>query len=161
MRWMRTLLANGTTAQAALLVALFAAGLALGLTVQTAEAAENSRVYVPKPPKGKGDKCMEDTKFMRANHMNLLKHQRDETMHNGIRTKKHSLKECVACHTVPGNDGRAVSYEDPKNFCRQCHDYAAVKLDCFECHASKPPKGQAKIHPNAKNAYRVSGGLPQ
>ena len=26
----------------------------------------------------------------------------------------------------------------PTNFCVSCHSYAAVKLDCFECHASKP-----------------------
>ena len=25
-----------------------------------------------------------------------------------------------------------------RDFCASCHSYAAVKLDCFECHASKP-----------------------
>jgi hypothetical protein len=24
------------------------------------------------------------------------------------------------------------------NFCQSCHTYAAVKLDCFECHTNKP-----------------------
>jgi len=50
----------------------------------------------PKPdiPKGKGDQCVEDTDFMRRNHMELILHQRDETMHRGVRPKKHSLKEC-------------------------------------------------------------------
>jgi predicted CXXCH cytochrome family protein len=155
MRWLRLLSLN------IVLVALFAIGFSAGLTTAPVEAAENSRVFVPSPPKGKGDKCVRDTDFMRANHMNLLKHQRDETMRKGIRTKQYSLKECVACHAVPGNDGQPVSYEDPKNFCRSCHDYVAVKLDCFECHASKPAKGQAHALPNADNAYRVSGGLPQ
>lgn len=131
------------------------------LPATPAEAAEESRVHVPKPPKGKGDKCVRETGFMRANHMNLLLHKRDETMRKGIRTKQYSLKECVACHAVPGNDGQPVSYEDPKNFCRTCHDYAAVKIDCFECHASKPPKGQAHALPSAANGYRVSRGLPQ
>jgi len=88
-------------------------------------------------PKGKGDKCVEDTEFMRKNHFELLLHQRDQTMHLGIRTKKHSLKECIDCHAVEEN-GKAVSIASPKHFCRECHDYASVNIDCFECHASKP-----------------------
>jgi hypothetical protein len=95
----------------------------------------------PNVPKGKGDKCVEDTEFMRANHMELLFHQRDETMHRGIRTKKHSLKECINCHAVKGDDNQPVSVANPKHFCRVCHDYASVTIDCFECHASKPGKG--------------------
>ncbi len=143
------------------LVAFFATAWMAGLPTAPAEAAEKSRVYVPKPPKGKGDKCVRDTDFMRANHMNLLLHQRDRTMREGIRTRQYSLKECVACHAVSGTDGQPVRYQDPKNFCRVCHDYTAVKIDCFECHASTPPKGQARALPNAGNAYRVSRGFPQ
>lgn len=136
--------------------------MALVLTVASGMAmAQDSRVPVPNPPKGKGEQCVRKTSFMRANHMNLLLHQRDETMQKGIRTKRYSLKECVACHAVPGNDGQPVSYENPKNFCRQCHDYTAVKIDCFECHASKPPNKQAKAVPNSDNGYRMSGVLPQ
>ena len=132
----------------------------LGTAVGPAWAGE-SRVPIPSPPKGKGEQCVRETSFMRANHMTLLLHQRDETMQRGIRTKRFSLKECVACHAVPGNDGLSVGYEDPKNFCRVCHDYTAVKMDCFECHASKPPRDRAKAMPNGKNGYRVSGVLPQ
>ncbi len=139
----------------AVLVAL-AYGIAAGPAL-----AQDSRVPIPAPPKGKGDQCVMETSFMRANHMNLLKHQRDETMLKGIRTKKFSLRECVACHAVPGKDDQPVSYENPKNFCRSCHDYVAVKLDCFECHASKPPSKQATALPNRENGYRVSGVLPQ
>ncbi|NQV82410.1 MAG: Hdr-like menaquinol oxidoreductase cytochrome c subunit [Rhodospirillales bacterium] len=157
MRWLPKLSLNFV------LAAVFVIGLAAGLVTAPVEAAEGGRVFVPSPPKGKGNQCVRDTAFMRANHMNLLLHQRDETMRKGVRTKQYSLKECIACHAVPGNDGQPVSYEDPKNFCRSCHDYVAVKLDCFECHASKPPqgKGHASTLPNARNAYRVSGGLPQ
>jgi hypothetical protein len=25
----------------------------------------------------------------------------------------------------------------PGDFCVSCHTYAAVRIDCFECHASK------------------------
>lgn len=94
----------------------------------------------PEIPKGKGDRCVEDTEFMRSNHMELLLHQRDETMHRGIRAKKHSLKECINCHTVTDDNNQPVSAANPKHFCRVCHDYASVTVDCFGCHASKPGK---------------------
>ena len=97
--------------------------------------ADTSRVPKPILEAGQGEKCVESTEFMRRNHMELLKHQRDETMHKGIRTRNYSLKGCIDCHasrknnSVVGND---------QNFCQSCHSYAAVKLDCFECHSSKP-----------------------
>jgi predicted CXXCH cytochrome family protein len=142
------------------LTSLALVALLSGTTAVSSACAQESRVPIPSPPKGKGEQCVRDTAFMRANHMNLLLHQRDETVQKGIRTKKYSLKECVACHAVPGSDGQPVSYEDPKNFCRECHDYTAVKIDCFECHASKPPSKQANAAPNYENGYRVSGVLP-
>jgi hypothetical protein len=75
--------------------------------------------------------------------MDMLKHQREETMRRGIRTKRYSLKECVACHTVPGPGGRPVTAQSPQHFCSSCHNYAAVRIDCFECHASRPDAGKA------------------
>jgi predicted CXXCH cytochrome family protein len=95
-------------------------------------------VPYPDIPKGQGETCVEDTDFMRRNHMSLLMHQRDDTMRKGIRSEQHSLKECLDCHAVPGSDSIPVTVEDPKHFCRSCHDYAAVKIDCFQCHASRP-----------------------
>jgi predicted CXXCH cytochrome family protein len=107
----------------------------LGLTVA------QSDVPYPDIPRGQGEFCVEDTEFMRRNHMNVLLHQRDETMINGIRSKQHSLKECISCHAVKGSDAIPVTVENPKHFCRSCHDYAAVKIDCFQCHASRPELG--------------------
>lgn len=98
---------------------------------------------VPDIPKGKGDKCVEPTDVMRKNHMEFLLHQRDETMHRGIRTKKHALKECIECHAVYDDNNQPVSAANPKHFCSQCHEYASVKIDCFDCHASKPRKKTA------------------
>jgi len=95
---------------------------------------------VPKPdiPRGQGESCVADIDFMRRNHMTMLKHQRDETMLKGVRTKQYSLKECVSCHAVKGPDATPVTVSSPKHFCRSCHDYVAVKIDCFQCHASRP-----------------------
>jgi hypothetical protein len=93
---------------------------------------------LPQIPKGKGDHCVEDTEYMRKNHMEVILHHRGETVHEGIRTKKHSLKNCIECHAVKDENNQFVSVASPKHFCRVCHDYASVKIDCFQCHASKP-----------------------
>ena len=83
---------------------------------------------------GKGGQCVEDPKVMRKVHMNYLKHQRDETVHEGVRGKKHSLTGCVDCHASLKDNSVLGTNE---SFCQGCHTYAAVKLDCFECHSSK------------------------
>lgn len=82
--------------------------------------------------------CVEPTADMRKNHMNYILHQRDATMHEGIRTRQHSLNECINCHVSDAPDAPRVSSE--KHFCNSCHSYAAVKIDCFQCHADRPVK---------------------
>lgn len=91
-------------------------------------------------PTPKGEHCVEETSYMRKNHMDLLLHKRDETMHEGIRTKKHSLTECIECHATPDDSGSIarITDEESKHFCSTCHVATAVKLDCFECHADRP-----------------------
>lgn len=101
-------------------------------------AAQPGRTPLPAITKGKGDKCVAPTDWMRRFHMTALNHKRDETVHEGIRTPQFSLKACIDCHAVSGADGKAVTVNDGRHFCRSCHDYAAVKVDCFECHASRP-----------------------
>jgi hypothetical protein len=89
---------------------------------------------MPKLDIGKGGHCVEDPQWMRKNHMSVLFKQRDETVHQGIRDGKYSLKNCIECHASLRDDsviGRADS------FCEGCHRYEAVKIDCFECHSSK------------------------
>jgi hypothetical protein len=82
--------------------------------------------------------CVEPTEDMRKNHMDYILHQRDETMHEGIRTKRHSLTECINCHVVAGPDGEYPDIKSKEHFCNSCHSYAAVRVDCFQCHASHP-----------------------
>jgi len=95
---------------------------------------------VPKPhiPEAKGEQCVEETDYMRRNHMDLLMHRRDETMHKGVRTRKHSLQNCLTCHAVKDKQQQVVTIKDKRHFCRSCHSYAAVKIDCFDCHSSTP-----------------------
>lgn len=103
-----------------------------------AAAAQDGRVPGPVIPKGKGTQCVADTDYMRRFHMMELMHQRDETVHLGIRTKRFSLKNCIACHATTGADGRPVPINAPGQFCESCHQYAAVTIDCFQCHATTP-----------------------
>ncbi len=89
-------------------------------------------------PTPKGEKCVEPTADMRANHMKYLLHKRDKTMYQGIRTEQHSLVECINCHATPGENGKIARITDKQHVCASCHISASVKLDCFECHADRP-----------------------
>ncbi len=93
------------------------------------------------------DKCIRPTEFMRRNHMNLLLHKRDQTMREGIRTKDASLQGCVDCHAKEDEKGTPIPVNDEGQFCSTCHEYVAVKLDCFECHRTTPdtPQSTASI----------------
>ena len=78
---------------------------------------------------------------MRRRHMDLLKHQRDDTLRAGVRNGNYSLKACIACHA--SQKTQSVNAE-AGNFCQSCHAYAAVKIDCFECHTGTAPGGLAQ-----------------
>lgn len=91
-------------------------------------------------PQGEGVKCVQPEEEMRRNHMNYILHQRDETVHEGIRTEKYSLAKCIDCHVQPDKDGKIAGHDSEEHFCNACHQYAAVKIDCFECHADRPQK---------------------
>tara|TARA_Y100000768_G_scaffold93584_1_gene67674 strand:+ start:91 stop:498 length:408 start_codon:yes stop_codon:yes gene_type:complete len=91
-----------------------------------------------------GDKCVEPTDIMRAQHHIFVNHQSNETVVKGIRTKKYSLNNCINCHIKPLADGSYPSVKTEDHFCSACHIAAAVKVECFDCHASKPYKKVAK-----------------
>jgi len=120
--------------EAAVVVATLATALATGWAISQERGASAGRVPKPAIVQAEGEQCVEPVEFMRRSHMEVLLHQRDRTMHEGVRTKSHSLKGCVECHASPATGSVAAEKGD---FCRSCHGYAAVKIDCFECHASK------------------------
>ncbi len=117
-------------AAAVLAVVLSVAGFA------DAQDKRASRVVLPAIKIERGEQCVAPAEEMRRDHMKMLLHQRDETMHRGIRTVKHSLKGCVDCHA--SRDTGSVLGKD--GFCSSCHTYAAVSMDCFGCHSSSPEK---------------------
>jgi len=116
----------------------------------------------PDIPKATGKPHPEGNLFWRINHMRLLQHERDLTVRNGDRSIKANITGCVTCHAVKGADGQPVGFDDPKNFCRVCHDYTAVKIDCFVCHNSKPPeKTEALLRPKAPDNNELAAYLKE
>ncbi|WP_457667942.1 sulfur reduction protein DsrJ [Thiolapillus sp.] len=109
------------------------AGLFVSLvSAQAGEAVEGT---------AKADKlehCVEPTPVMRRNHFEFIKHQRNLTVHKGIRGSKYSLAGCIDCHAKKDAAGKAVPVNAEGQFCDSCHDYAAVSLKCFECHSTVP-----------------------
>ena len=89
-------------------------------------------------PPPKGEQCIRPTEEIRRTHPELLLHKRDLTMHQGIRTKDASLKQCINCHVTPDKNGQVARAGDPGFFCSSCHQSVSVKLDCFECHSDRP-----------------------
>lgn len=85
-----------------------------------------------------GGQCVRDTSWMRRNHMDLLQHDRDTTVREGIRTVDGSLSECVACHANKGDTGGYAPVNSSDEFCAGCHEYTSVSLTCFQCHSTVP-----------------------
>lgn len=76
-------------------------------------------------------RCVEDTAFMRANHMKLLQAWRDESVREGLRHytakdgrvfEKSLTGSCIRCH------------ENKEQFCDRCHNYVDASPSCFDCH---------------------------
>jgi hypothetical protein len=140
------------------------AGLLLSTSLMAAaegSAASGAAGRTPKPvvEAARGGQCVEDAAFMRRNHMQLLKHQRVDTLRGGIRTGKYSLKECISCHASQTTNSVNASGD---NFCQSCHNYAAVSIDCFGCHANKPAQGvasSASPHGTAPGPVAQAQGL--
>jgi hypothetical protein len=108
--------------------------------------AEDHRVPLPNLPQAQGEQCVEETSYMRRNHPRLLQHQRDETTRKGVRDPKHSLVGCVDCHmAAPQGPDLRPGAQEP--FCKTCHMYAGVRIDCFQCHSAKPSTDPGFRHP--------------
>ena len=101
-------------------------------------ASSFGRVVIPSPLKpADASECVEPVEVMRRDHMKFLMHQRDATVIEGERNTKYSLVGCMDCHNPADASAEVIRYEDPRHFCADCHTYAGVKIDCFECHADR------------------------
>ncbi len=129
----------------------------LAVIFMCASAGATESYGMPKLDIGKGGQCVEEPQWMRINHTQVLLHQRDETVHQGIRDGKYSLKKCIECHAST-KDNSVIARAD--SFCEGCHRYTAVKIDCFECHSSKrlPLAAQKASSPHSNSISKVKQG---
>ena len=130
-------------AKAVVIGSLISVGLAGALCALAVQAAGGSSFVVPGSKAAGLENCVKPTDFMRRNHMEEIKHQRDETVHNGIRATDLSLAGCIECHVSYGSDSAPIAVDDDDQFCGACHQYLAVGLDCFGCHAAVPNPSRA------------------
>lgn len=138
--------------------ALLRALLVLGLVWLTQAGAGEIKRYVVEGSQAAGlDACVEPTERMRRMHMEFIKHQRILTVHQGVRNTKHSLAGCVDCHVSYDAQQRPRPINAPDQFCGACHRYAAVKLDCFDCHAAVPNRPTDR-HPPLQASVTSGGG---
>jgi len=84
--------------------------------------------------------CVAPTHEIRINHMDYMKHERDETVRDGDRTGKFSIAECIDCHAGKDSAGNYLPVDSEGQFCRNCHEYAAVHPACFDCHRTTPQR---------------------
>lgn len=107
-----------------------------------ADSSEN----IP-PPKAKYSEktaCIEPVDVMRKKHFEFILDHRDETVVRGIRTEQYSLTGCIDCHITPNAEGKFARYSEETHFCASCHQFAAVNIDCFQCHADRPEEAIRK-----------------
>ena len=77
------------------------------------------------------EQCVENTLYMKSNHMDLLNKWKESVVRDKTRIHKTAdgrlfnkslTGTCLGCHT------------NKAQFCDRCHDYAGVKPKCWECH---------------------------
>ncbi len=107
-------------------------------------AGDGARTAKPVIEIANPGKCVAPVEEMRRNHMEMLKHQRDRTLRQGIRGEPASLNACIECHASKKTGSVLGGGE---NFCQSCHAYVAVKLDCWDCHQPKAKFKAAGLKP--------------
>ncbi len=106
----------------AVVAGLLALGIAGAWAAGGGDVREKKQGLHPSIVVPKEGQCVRPTEWMRRNHMDLLQHHKVDAVRKGVRVKKESFDNCRTCHTKRGE------------FCDRCHAYAAVKMDCFDCH---------------------------
>jgi len=132
------------------LIFIFIVGLQTGFTHDG-----NPHVIPGQSKADSQDACVEPTNVMRKEHYLFLLHQRDDTVIDGIRTKNHSLANCIDCHVSYDEKGTAIPINSKGQFCQDCHEKTATNITCFSCHAAEPryPNHSTKL--NAKDLEEI------
>jgi hypothetical protein len=139
---------------------LVAVGLAGVLCTLAAQAGGVGGFVLESSRAAELENCVEPTEYMRRNHMEVIRHQRDTTVYGGIRSTKHSLSGCVSCHVGYDGEGKPISVDNEDQFCQACHQYTAVTLNCFDCHATIPDGESWNQEAAARQAAHHGAGEP-
>lgn len=117
--------------------------------VATVAAGAGETVRTPKPDIviESNEHCIAPPDQMRRQHPDMLRHQRERTVHLGERATKVDLGRCVQCH-ADRQSGSVIGSNQA--FCQGCHSYAAVRIDCFECHQPSARSGGARLAREAR-----------
>jgi len=120
---------------------LLALGFVLPAAMLAAPSGADEAWRTPKPAIVIESKehCVAPPEQIRREHPDMLRHQRNLTVRLGERGMKFSLNGCIACH-ADRQTGSVIGSDHA--FCQGCHSYAAVHIDCFDCH-------QPSVRPNA------------
>lgn len=100
--------------------------------------------------------CVRPVDEMRQNHMKYMKHHRDDTLREGIRTTQDSIAKCINCHVTKTKQDNYPSFGSDQHFCSTCHNYAAVNIDCFQCHRDSPANPDNHFRPPMDNQAGLS-----
>ena len=113
------------------------------------QASGSASTFPPPKPVAEGLHCVEPAEFMRTAHMQLLNEWRDQVVRDGVRTytseaygEQYAISltgTCLQCHAdwTPAQSvsmEMAIAPQDQPRACLECHDYAGVKVYCWECH---------------------------
>jgi len=120
-------------------------------------SAENPN-DIPPPKQNYNEEtlCVEPVAVMRKQHFEFMLEHRDATVIDGVRTKKHSLNECISCHITANSEGHFARYSEDTHFCASCHKFAAVNIDCFQCHADRPEEAIRKAKNPNKTVHHTN-----
>jgi len=102
-------------------------------TATKGEATEPPDLVYPTNSK----KCIEETAWMRANHMDLLNTWRNEVVRNGMRV--YVASDGTEYEASLTNTCLAKCHTNKTTFCDSCHTYTEVTPYCWDCHVL--PKG--------------------
>ena len=90
----------------------------------------------PKLPKVQGaEHCIDDTAYIKANHMQLLIEWRDEVVRENNR--EYTSPQDGKKYTKSLTNGCLKCHESNEKFCQKCHDYAGVDVYCWDCHLAE------------------------
>jgi hypothetical protein len=135
--------------------------LLAGLLLPVMQAGAQS-AFVTQGSKAAGmEHCVAQTQIMRREHMDFLKHGRDDTVRKGVRGLQFSLAECIDCHAGTDAGGNPVPVNAEGQFCQTCHGYLAVSPDCFQCHRTTPAPADEPYRDSARISQAIDSAGKQ